>query len=96
MLQASVQTRRSREVINTENFDGILKCLSNRNSAKNVIKKISSEVVQLLLAYALQVSTFHPILMAILKCITGGPLIYVNFYIPIFPGIFGVIQSTFF
>ncbi|XP_051128844.1 negative regulator of systemic acquired resistance SNI1 isoform X2 [Andrographis paniculata] len=52
--KSSVQTRRSSEVINTENFSGILKCLSNRNTTKNVIKKIIPEIVQLLLAYGLQ------------------------------------------
>ncbi|KAK6124229.1 hypothetical protein DH2020_042065 [Rehmannia glutinosa] len=50
----SVQTRRSSGTINTENFDGVLKCLSNSNSTRSIIKKISPEVVQLLLAYAFQ------------------------------------------
>ncbi|KAK6149973.1 hypothetical protein DH2020_017498 [Rehmannia glutinosa] len=52
--KCSVQTRRSSGTINTENFDGVLKCLSNSNSTRSIIKKISPEVVQLLLAYAFQ------------------------------------------
>ncbi|KAG8385484.1 hypothetical protein BUALT_Bualt03G0050100 [Buddleja alternifolia] len=52
--KSSVQTRRSSATVNIENFDGVLKCLSNRNSTKSIIKKISTEVVQLLLAYAFQ------------------------------------------
>ncbi|KAL9146283.1 hypothetical protein ABFS82_13G100500 [Erythranthe guttata] len=50
----SVQTRRSSGAVKTENFDGVLKCLSNSNITKSIVKKISSEVVQLLLAYAFQ------------------------------------------
>ncbi|PIN10424.1 hypothetical protein CDL12_16987 [Handroanthus impetiginosus] len=50
----SVQTRRSSTTINTETFDGVLKCLSNSSSTRSIIKKISTEVVQLLLAYAFQ------------------------------------------
>ncbi|GER31767.1 suppressor of npr1-1 [Striga asiatica] len=53
-LQSSVQTRRSSDKINIDNFDGILKCLSNSNRTRSIIKKMSSEVVQLLLAYAFQ------------------------------------------
>ncbi|KAI3456197.1 hypothetical protein Pfo_012860 [Paulownia fortunei] len=50
----AVQTRRSSGAVNTENFDGVLKCLSTSNSTRSIIKKISMEVVQLLLAYAFQ------------------------------------------
>ncbi|KAL6567371.1 isoform X1 [Orobanche gracilis] len=53
-ITKTVQTRRSIGTINTENFDGVLKCLSNSNSTRSIIKKISTEVVQLLLAYAFQ------------------------------------------
>lgn len=56
MLQSSVQTRRSSGAVKTNNFDGVLKCLSNSNITKSTIKKIGTEVVQLLLAYAFQVS----------------------------------------
>ncbi|KAL6546549.1 isoform X1 [Orobanche minor] len=53
-IAKTVQTRRSTGTINTANFDGILKCLSNSNSTRSIIKKVSTEVVQLLLAYAFQ------------------------------------------
>ncbi|CAA0823637.1 negative regulator of systemic acquired resistance (SNI1 [Striga hermonthica] len=53
-IYSSVQTRRSSDKINIDNFDGILKCLSNSNRTRSIIKKMSSEVVQLLLAYAFQ------------------------------------------
>lgn len=44
-------------MVNIENLDGVLKCLSNRTSTRSIIKKISTELIQLLLAYAFQVST---------------------------------------
>ncbi|XP_011096388.1 negative regulator of systemic acquired resistance SNI1 isoform X1 [Sesamum indicum] len=50
----SVQTRRSSGMVNIENLDGVLKCLSNRTSTRSIIKKISTELIQLLLAYAFQ------------------------------------------
>ncbi|KAL3617063.1 isoform X1 [Castilleja foliolosa] len=53
--KSSVQTRRSSgSPNNVDNFDGVLKCLSNSNITKSIIKKLSAEVVQLLLAYAFQ------------------------------------------
>lgn len=60
MLQHSVHTRRSGGTVNTENFDGVLKCLSNSKGTRSIIKKIRTEVIQLLLAYAFQVG---PLLM---------------------------------
>ncbi|KAL0353022.1 UNVERIFIED_CONTAM: Negative regulator of systemic acquired resistance SNI1 [Sesamum angustifolium] len=50
----SVQTRRSSGKVNIENLNGVLKCLSNRTSTRSIIKKISTELIQLLLAYAFQ------------------------------------------
>ncbi|XP_042030838.1 negative regulator of systemic acquired resistance SNI1-like isoform X2 [Salvia splendens] len=50
----SVQTRSSTGTINTENFDGLLKYLSNSKRTKSIIKKITTEAIQLLLAYGFQ------------------------------------------
>ncbi|KAL8468150.1 hypothetical protein ACS0TY_031405 [Phlomoides rotata] len=55
IVQSSVQTRRSGGVsVNTKNFDGILKYLSNSKNTRSIVKKISPEVIQLLLAHAFQ------------------------------------------
>lgn len=57
MLQPSVRTRRSVGVtVDTKNFAGVLKYFSNSKSTKSIVKKISPEIIQLLLAYAFQVS----------------------------------------
>ncbi|KAG6393732.1 hypothetical protein SASPL_144300 [Salvia splendens] len=50
----SFQTRSSTGTINTENFDGLLKYLSNSKRTKSIIKKITTEAIQLLLAYGFQ------------------------------------------
>ncbi|XP_047955209.1 negative regulator of systemic acquired resistance SNI1 isoform X2 [Salvia hispanica] len=50
----SVQTRSSTGTINTENLDGLLKFLSNSKRTKSIIKKITTEAIQLLLAYGFQ------------------------------------------
>ncbi|KAL1537820.1 isoform X1, variant 2 [Salvia divinorum] len=50
----SVRTRSSASAINTENFDGLLKYLSNSKRTKSIIKKITTEAIQLLLAYGFQ------------------------------------------
>ncbi|KAL3519914.1 hypothetical protein ACH5RR_018063 [Cinchona calisaya] len=52
--KSSVRTRRSNGSSNDATFDGILKCLSNENSAKGIIKKMRPDVLQLLLAHAFQ------------------------------------------
>ncbi|KAD4982431.1 hypothetical protein E3N88_19108 [Mikania micrantha] len=52
--KTSVRTRRSSGSTNDESFGGVLNCFSNGNSTKSIIKKISSEVTQLLLAHAFQ------------------------------------------
>ncbi|KAI3796813.1 hypothetical protein L1987_39499 [Smallanthus sonchifolius] len=52
--KTSVRTRRSNGSTNDSTFGGVLNCLSNGNSTKSIIKKISSEVAQLLLAHAFQ------------------------------------------
>ncbi|KAH6792971.1 hypothetical protein C2S52_003448 [Perilla frutescens var. hirtella] len=49
----SFQTRRSSTTVDTD-FDGVLKCLSNSKSTRSIIKKIRTEVIQSLLAYAFQ------------------------------------------
>ncbi|KAI8568241.1 hypothetical protein RHMOL_Rhmol02G0183500 [Rhododendron molle] len=54
IAKPSVRTRRSSEPIEDATFDGVLKCFSNINSVKSIIKKISIEVAQLLLAHAFQ------------------------------------------
>lgn len=54
IVKHSVHTRRSGGTVNTENFDGVLKCLSNSKGTRSIIKKIRTEVIQLLLAYAFQ------------------------------------------
>ncbi|CAK9152565.1 unnamed protein product [Ilex paraguariensis] len=54
IAKPSVRTRRSNGGTDDATFDGILKCLSNINSTKSIIKKISIGVVQLLLSHAFQ------------------------------------------
>ncbi|XAR59206.1 hypothetical protein NMG60_11014913 [Bertholletia excelsa] len=54
ITKRSVRTRQSNDPIYDATFDGILKCFSNSNTAKSITKKISTEVVQLLLAHAFQ------------------------------------------
>ncbi|KAK4858329.1 hypothetical protein QYF36_014681 [Acer negundo] len=49
-----VRTRRSNGPTDDATFDGILKYLSNSINLKNFLKKISTEIVQLLLAHAFQ------------------------------------------
>ncbi|KAI3516175.1 hypothetical protein L1887_15086 [Cichorium endivia] len=49
-LQTYVRTRRS----NASTFGGVLKCFSNGNNTKSIIKKINTEVAQLLSAHAFQ------------------------------------------
>ncbi|GKV36796.1 hypothetical protein SLEP1_g44889 [Rubroshorea leprosula] len=49
----SVRTRRSNGSSEDLSLNGILKCFSNGTSTKNIVKKISVDVVQLLLAHAL-------------------------------------------
>ncbi|KAK4347208.1 hypothetical protein RND71_033547 [Anisodus tanguticus] len=51
--KASVRTRRSKSPpVNDSTFEGVLKCFSNSSSTKNIIKKIGTEVAQLLLGHA--------------------------------------------
>lgn len=52
--KTSVRTRRSNGSTNDSTFGGVLKCFSNGNSTKSIVKKISTEVAQLLLAQAFQ------------------------------------------
>lgn len=54
-MQSSVRTRRSNGSTNDATFESILKCFSNANSTKSIIKKISGDVAQLLLGHAFQV-----------------------------------------
>ncbi|XP_073018092.1 negative regulator of systemic acquired resistance SNI1-like isoform X1 [Primulina eburnea] len=65
--KSSVQTRRSNGPVNDETFDGILKYLANSNNTRSIIKKICTEVVQLLLAHA-----FQAYLALQLKCASDG------------------------
>ena len=55
-MQTSVRTRRSNGSTNDSTFGGVLKCFSNGNNTKSIVKKISTEVAQLLLAQAFQVN----------------------------------------
>lgn len=55
LMQTSIRTRRSNGSTNDSTFGGILNSFSNENSTKGIIKKISSEIAQLLLAQAFQV-----------------------------------------
>ncbi|CAH1415893.1 unnamed protein product [Lactuca virosa] len=52
--KTSVRTRRSNDSTNNSTFGGVLKCFSNENNTKSIIKKIDTEVAQLLLAHAFQ------------------------------------------
>nr|GLL45832.1 uncharacterized protein LOC109171257 isoform X1 [Ipomoea trifida] len=52
--KSSVRTRRSNGSANDATFESILKCFSNANSTKSIIKKISGDVAQLLLGHAFQ------------------------------------------
>ncbi|GMP72286.1 hypothetical protein CsSME_00030374 [Camellia sinensis var. sinensis] len=54
IAKPSTRTRQSSDPIDDATYDGILKSFSNSNCAKNIIKKISAEVAQLLLAHAFQ------------------------------------------
>uniref|UniRef100_A0A5B7AXL5 Negative regulator of systemic acquired resistance SNI1 n=1 Tax=Davidia involucrata TaxID=16924 RepID=A0A5B7AXL5_DAVIN len=54
IAKPSVRTRRSNGSTDNATFDGLLKCFSNGNSTKNITKKISPEVTQLLLAHGFQ------------------------------------------
>ncbi|KAI3743681.1 hypothetical protein L1987_56743 [Smallanthus sonchifolius] len=58
--KTSVRTRRSNGSTNDSTFGGVLNCFSNGNSTKSIIKKISSEVAQLLLAHAFQAYILLP------------------------------------
>ncbi|XXG68391.1 hypothetical protein AAC387_Pa06g1490 [Persea americana] len=50
----SVRTRRSNSTSEDGSFDMVLKCFSNSTGTRNVVRKISTEVSQLLLAHAFQ------------------------------------------
>ncbi|CAA2982027.1 negative regulator of systemic acquired resistance SNI1 isoform X1 [Olea europaea subsp. europaea] len=52
--KSSVRTRRSNGQVKDQTFDEVLKCFSNSNSTKSIVKKLSIEVAQLLLAHAFQ------------------------------------------
>ncbi|KAK1286079.1 hypothetical protein QJS10_CPB20g01945 [Acorus calamus] len=52
-LQSSVRTRRSNEV-DDGTFEGVLKCFSNATDTKAMVRKMSTEVAQLLLSHAFQ------------------------------------------
>nr|XP_043626713.1 negative regulator of systemic acquired resistance SNI1 [Erigeron canadensis] len=52
--KTSVRTRKSNGSTDDSTFGAVLKCFSNGNSTKNIIKKISTEVAQFLLAHAFQ------------------------------------------
>ncbi|KAI7740880.1 hypothetical protein M8C21_021980 [Ambrosia artemisiifolia] len=58
--KTSVRTRRSNGSENDSTFGGILNCFSKESSTKGIIKKISSEVAQLLLAHAFQAYILLP------------------------------------
>ncbi|XP_073142291.1 negative regulator of systemic acquired resistance SNI1 isoform X3 [Henckelia pumila] len=65
--KSSVQTRSSYVPVSDETFDGILKYLANGNNTRSIIKKICTEVVQLLLAHA-----FQAYLVLHLQCASDG------------------------
>lgn len=52
MPKTSVRTRRSNGSTDDSTFGGVLKSFSNGNNTKSIIKKINTEVAQLLLAHA--------------------------------------------
>ncbi|CAN6482710.1 unnamed protein product [Victoria cruziana] len=52
--KSSVRTRRSNNLTEDPTLNGLLQCFLNGTSTKTVIKKISMEIVQLLLAHAFQ------------------------------------------
>ncbi|KAF8413798.1 hypothetical protein HHK36_001791 [Tetracentron sinense] len=54
ITKPSVRTRRSNNSSEDATFGGVLKCFSNGTNTKSIIKKISTEVSQLLLAHAFQ------------------------------------------
>ncbi|KAJ0821910.1 putative negative regulator of systemic acquired resistance SNI1 [Helianthus annuus] len=58
--KTSVRTRRSNGSANDSTFGGVLNCFSNESSTKGIVKKISSEVAQLLLAHAFQAYILLP------------------------------------
>ncbi|GAB4827033.1 isoform X1 [Ancistrocladus abbreviatus] len=54
IAKPSVRTRRSNDATDTTTITGVLRSFSNGMNTKSIIKKISTEVVQLLIAYAFQ------------------------------------------
>ncbi|XP_004505117.2 negative regulator of systemic acquired resistance SNI1 isoform X2 [Cicer arietinum] len=54
ITKPSARTRRSSGCTEDATFDGALKCFSNKNGTKSIIKKIGGDVVQLLLAHGFQ------------------------------------------
>ncbi|XP_059291120.1 negative regulator of systemic acquired resistance SNI1 [Lycium ferocissimum] len=50
--KSSVRTRRLNSQVNDSTFEGILKCFSNSSSTKSIIKKVGTDVAQLLLGHA--------------------------------------------
>ncbi|CAH9114217.1 unnamed protein product [Cuscuta epithymum] len=52
--KTSARTRSNNSTTNEATFESILKCFSNGNSTKNIIKKINGEVAQLLLGHAFE------------------------------------------
>ncbi|KAK1321697.1 hypothetical protein QJS10_CPA03g00104 [Acorus calamus] len=55
--RSSVRTRRSNEV-DDGTFEGVLKCFSNATDTKAMVRKMSTEVAQLLLSHAFQAYLF--------------------------------------
>ncbi|PWA56635.1 negative regulator of systemic acquired resistance (SNI1) [Artemisia annua] len=58
--KTSVRTRRSNGCEIDSTFGGMLKCFSDGNSTKSIIKKITNEAAQLLLAHAFQAYILLP------------------------------------
>ncbi|KAK9051674.1 hypothetical protein SSX86_028302 [Deinandra increscens subsp. villosa] len=58
--KTSIRTRRSNGSTDDSTFGGVLNSFSNGNNTKSIIKKISSEVAQLLLAHAFQAYILLP------------------------------------
>lgn len=56
----SVRTRRSNSPTDDASFTGALKCFSNITSTKSTLKKIRTEVIQLLLAHGFQAHLLLP------------------------------------
>ena len=55
ILQPSVRTRRSNGSVDDTTFGGALKCFSDITGTRSAIKKIGTEVIQLLLVHGFQV-----------------------------------------